>query len=217
MVHGNFGIYTIDTSIATCIGNGESDLSKSGEGTLVIDIGSETTDIGFVTNGNTIVKNTIEIGGKKEDDLLIKYIKKRYNILVGKNTAEKIKIEAGTAYPLSEDIEYTAGGRNLSTGLPMKFTISSSEIMKAVMPALNKISSECKKVIERIPPEYSEKLLEKGAILSGGGSLLLGMKEYMAKSLNIRTKLANMPTEIACIGAGKYLEKFDEYEKFCKR
>ena len=200
-------VFLIEEPVAAAIGAG-IDISKP-SGNLVIDIGGGTTDIAVISIGGSVVSTSIKIAGNKFDEEIIKYIKRKYNVLIGERTAEQIKIEVGCVYPREEEAKITIRGRNLNNGLPAELEIKSKEIMNILLPEAKKIVESVKSTIEKAPPELVEDISEKGIYMTGGGSLIYGIDKLIQKSTGINVMIAQDAISCVAIGTGKALDNLD--------
>ena len=206
----------IEEPVAAAIGAG-IDISKP-VGNLVIDIGGGTTDVAVISIGGSVVSTTINIAGDKFDSEIIKYVRKKYNVLIGEETAEKIKIEAGCVYPKEQKNSVIARGRNLETSLPEEVEIKSDELINVLLPSVIKIIEAVKETIEKAPPELVEDISEKGIYMTGGGSLLYGIDKLREESTGIKVMIAEDAISCVAIGTGKALDNInllDERKKKC--
>ncbi len=199
--------YLIEEPVAAAIGAG-IDISKPC-GNLVVDIGGGTTDIAVISIGGSVVSSSLKTAGDKFNKDIIKYIKKKYNILIGERTAEKIKMGIGCVYPREEDITMEARGRNLNTGLPITIKLKSSEIMVALIESAMQIVESVKSVLEKTPPELTADISDKGIYMTGGGSLLYGLDRLLEENTGINVMIAQDAISCVAIGTGKALENLD--------
>lgn len=206
--------YLIEEARAAALGSG-MDISAP-EGNMIIDIGGGSTDVAVISLGGTVVSKTIRIAGNNFDSDIIKYVKKTYNLLIGDKTAEEIKIKIGTALPLEEDESIEIKGRDLIMGLPKTVTISSEEVREAIKDSLDEILQCVKSVLEKTPPELASDIVDKGMIMTGGGSLIRNFPEMISKHTNLKVTLAENPLESVVIGAGLALDQIDVLRKIEK-
>lgn len=199
--------YVIEEPIAAAIGAG-IDISEP-NGNMIVDIGGGTTDIAVISLGGVVVSNSIKIAGDTFDDAIIKYIRKKYNILVGERTAEEIKTNIGCVYPLDEVLSISVKGRNLITGLPNTLEISSNEIIEALSEAATTIADAIHNVLERTPPELVGDIATNGIVLTGGGALMQGFDKLIESKTGIKAVIADDPTTCVAIGTGVSLESMD--------
>jgi len=203
---GAKNVMVVKSVVAAAIGAGAS-INKP-KITFIIDIGGGTTDIAAITLGGILVENSIKIGGNNFDSAIIQYLRKNYNINIGEITAENIKIQVGDALG-EEDMEVEATGQDLTTGLPIPIKVSSKEILLAIEQPLSKILEAIKKVIEQCPPESAADILENGALLTGGGSLLKNTDVLLEKELKIKVNRVENPLLIVVEGLGITLDHLD--------
>ena len=196
-------VYLEEEPKAAAIGVG-LDISKP-NGNMIIDIGGGTTDIAVLSLGGIVVSRSLKIAGNVFDNDIKEYIKNKYRLLIGDKTASTIKHEIGSVYE-SDDSKMEVRGRDLETGLPSIIEISSSEIEEALEDDIKKIVVACKSVLEETPPELSADIIENGAILTGGGSLLNGFKELLEAELKIPIFLAESPLTSVAEGTGIMLD-----------
>ena len=206
--------YLIEEARAAALGSG-MDISVP-EGNMIIDIGGGSTDVAVISLGGTVVSRTIRVAGNNFDADIIKYVKKTYNLLIGDRTAEEIKIKIGTALPLEEEETMEVKGRDLIMGLPKVVTISSEEVREAIKDSLNEILQCVKTVLEKTPPELASDIVDKGMVMTGGGSLIRNFPEMIAKHTNLKVSLAENPLESVVVGAGLALDQLDVLRKIEK-
>ena len=190
--------------MAAAIGAG-IDISKAC-GNLIVDIGGGTTDVAVISLGGTVVSTSLKVAGDDFDEAIVRYMKKKHNLLIGDRTAEDIKIKIGTTYPLIENEAMEISGRNLVTGLPKTVTVTSAETERALQGTSNQIIEAIISVLERTPPELSADILERGIMLTGGGAKLRGLEEMIEERTGINTMTAEEPTQVVAIGTGEYVE-----------
>ena len=194
----------IEEPVAAAIGAG-IDISKAC-GNMIVDIGGGTADIAVISLGGTVVSTSIKVAGDDFDEALVRYMRKKHNLLIGERTAEDIKIKIGTTYPLIENEAMEVSGRNLVTGLPKTVTVTSAETERALQGTSNQIIEAIISVLERTPPELSADILERGIMLTGGGAKLRGLEEMIEERTGINTMTAEEPTQVVAIGTGEYVE-----------
>ena len=191
-------VHLIEEPVAAAIGAG-IDISKPC-GNMIVDIGGGTSDIAVISLGGTVVNTSLKIAGDDFDEAIVRYMRKKHNLLIGERTAEDIKIKIGTTYPLIEDETLEVRGRNLVTGLPHTIQITSSEIKEALLDSVYQIVRTVKNVLEQTPPELSADIIEKGIVLTGGGALLNGLDKLLEKELKVNVKVAENP--LSCVAEG---------------
>jgi len=204
-------VYLIEEPIAAAIGVGLPIQEPAGN--MVIDVGGGTTEIAVISLAGIVFSKSIRIGGDEMDEAIINYLKKTYNLMVGERTAENIKINIGSAYPLDEELTMEVRGRDLVAGLPKTVTISSEEIREALNEAIAQILEAIRITLERTPPELSADLIERGIILAGGGSLLKGLDKLIQEETGLPVHLAEDPLTAVALGTGKVLSEIRYLKK----
>ncbi|MBI1965290.1 MAG: rod shape-determining protein [Betaproteobacteria bacterium] len=204
---GASSVYLIEEPMAAAIG---ADLPVGeATGSMVVDIGGGTTEVGVISLGGLVYKGSVRCGGDKMDEAIINYIRRNYGMLIGETTAEHIKKEIGSAFPGSEVREKEVKGRNLAEGIPRSFTISSNEILEALTEPLNQIVSTVKSALEQTPPELAADIAEKGMVLTGGGALLRDVDRLLMEETGLPVIIAEDPLTCVVRGSGKAIEKID--------
>ena len=194
----------IEEPIAAAIGAG-IDIARPC-GNMIVDIGGGTSDIAVISLGGTVVSTSIKIAGDDFDDAIVRYMRKKHNLLIGERTAEDIKIRIGSAYPRPEVETVDVRGRNLVTGLPKTITVTSKETEEALRETTGQIVEAVHGVLEKTPPELAADIADRGIVLTGGGSLLYGLEELIESKTGITTMTAEEPMTAVAIGTGKYVE-----------
>ncbi|HBU11500.1 MAG TPA: rod shape-determining protein [Clostridiales bacterium] len=197
----------IEESIAAAIGAG-IDIGAP-QGNMVLDIGGGTADTAVISLGGAVISDSIKVAGDRFDEYISRYIKKKYNMLIGERTAEEIKINIGSAFPRKEEAYMEVTGRNLISGLPKTITISSNETIEALQEPLNRIMETMHGVLERTPPELTADIAENGICMTGGGSLLYGLDRLLTERTKIPCYVAEDAVSCVAIGTGKALESLD--------
>jgi len=202
-------VYLIEEPMAAAIG---ADLPVAdATGSMVVDIGGGTTEVGVISLGGMVYSGSVRVGGDKFDEAIINYIRRNYGMLVGEMTAEMIKKEIGSAFPGSEVREMEVKGRNLAEGIPRSFTISSNEILEALTEPLNQIVSAVKTALEQTPPELGADIAEKGMVITGGGALLRDLDRLLMEETGLPVIVADDPLTCVVRGSGKALEKMEHF------
>ena len=198
-------VYLIEEPMAAAIGAGlpVSDAS----GSMVVDIGGGTTEVGVISLGGMVYKGSVRVGGDKFDEAIINYIRRNFGMLIGEQTAERIKKEIATAFPGSGVMELEITGRNLSQGIPQSFTISSNEVLEALTDALNNLVSTVKIALEKTPPELSSDIAERGIMLTGGGALLRDLDRLLSEETGLPVLIAEEPLTCVARGCGIALDQ----------
>ena len=197
-------VHLIEEPGAAAIGAG-IDISKAC-GNMIVDVGGGTSDIAVISLGGTVVNTSIKIAGDDFDEAIVRYMRKKHNLLIGDRTAEEIKIKIGTTYPLAEIEKLEVKGRNLVTGLPKTVLVTSSETEEALKEISGQIVEAVISVLEQTPPELSADVLDRGILLTGGGSMLRGLEELIEEKTGIHTITAEDPLKVVAVGTGQYAE-----------
>ena len=176
---------------------------------VIVDIGGGTTDIVVVSMGGIVASRSLKIAGDKLNDDILRFLREAHNIFIGENTAENIKLQIGSAYPLEKEITFQVRGRDILSGLPKELVITSEEIRKAMHRSIKQIISAIKNTIEETPPELIADLLNRGIFLVGGGSLLRGLDELISHETKLPVKIVNDPLTAVVRGCGLVLEDLD--------
>ncbi|HDP69453.1 MAG TPA: rod shape-determining protein [Actinobacteria bacterium] len=203
--------YLIEEPMAAAIGAGLPIHDPAGN--IICDIGGGTTEVAVISLGGIVCSESIRVGGDEFDEAIINHVKKENNVMIGERTAEEIKIEIGSAYPLEEEEDVEVRGRDLLTGMPKNVTLSSEEIRTAIEEPLNAVISAIKTTLERTPPELSSDIMERGLVLAGGGSLLRGLDERLRQEIGMPVYLADDPMTCVVMGSGKALEEINVLKK----
>jgi rod shape-determining protein MreB len=202
-------VYLIEEPMAAAIG---ADMPVAeATGSMVVDIGGGTTEVGVISLGGMVYSGSVRVGGDKFDEAIINYIRRNYGMLVGEMTAEMIKKEIGSAFPGSEVREMEVKGRNLAEGIPRSFTISSNEILEALTEPLNQIVSAVKTALEQTPPELGADIAEKGMVITGGGALLRDLDRLLMEETGLPVIVAEDPLTCVVRGSGRALEKMERF------
>jgi rod shape-determining protein MreB len=196
--------FPIEEPMAAAIGAGLP-ITEPGAN-VVVDIGGGTTDIAVISLGGIVVSDSIRIGGIKLDDAIVRYIKREYNLLIGEQTAEEIKIRIGSAYKLPQELSMEVRGRDLVTGLPKTVRITSEEIRNALSEPVGQIVARVKAVLEQTPPELAAEVVTRGIVLTGGGALLRGLDKLLQLETGVPVRLADDPISAVAFGTGLALD-----------
>ena len=193
----------IEEPVAAAIGAG-IDIAKPC-GNMIVDIGGGTADIAVISLGGVVVSNSIKVAGDDFDEAIVRFMRKKHNLLIGERTAEEIKINVGTVYKRPENLTMDVRGRNLVTGLPKTVTVTSEETEEALREPAYQIVDAVHNVLERTPPELAADISDRGIVLTGGGSLIQGLEELIEEKTGINTMTAEDPLTAVAIGTGKYI------------
>ena len=201
-------VFLIEEPMAAAIGAGLP--VSDATGSMVVDIGGGTTEVGVISLGGIVYSGSIRVGGDKFDEAIVNYIRRNYGMLIGETTAEKIKKEIGSAFPGSEVREMEVKGRNLAEGIPRSFTISSNEILEALTEPLNQIVSAVKIGLEQTPPELGADIADRGMMLTGGGALVRDLDRLLMEETGLPVVVAEEPLTCVARGCGMALDKMDK-------
>jgi rod shape-determining protein MreB len=182
-------------------------------GNMIVDIGGGTTEVAVISLGGLVVANSIRTGGDEMDEAIIQYAKKAYNLLIGERTAEEVKIKIGSAFPLEEEQSMGIKGRDAITGLPRTLKINSEEIREALSESVTSIVRIVTSTLEETPPELASDVVEKGIVLTGGGSLLKGLDKLLSKETGLVIQRSEDPLKDVVLGTGKYLSELDKIKR----
>jgi rod shape-determining protein MreB len=203
--------YLIEEPLAAAIG---ANVPISGpSGNMVIDIGGGTSEIAVIALGGIVVSTSLRVGGNKFDEHIATYIRKKYNLMIGERTAEEVKIQIGTALPLERELQMEVRGRDLIAGLPRTIPITSSEVMEAIEAPLQQLVAAIRLVLEQTPPELSSDIIDKGMVMSGGGSMLRNIDKLLTQVTGVPCHVAENPLNCVALGTGLALEHFDFFKK----
>ena len=202
-------VYLIEEPMAAATGAGLP--VSEATGSMVVDIGGGTTEVGVISLGGIVYKGSVRVGGDKFDEAIVNYIRRNYGMLIGEQTAEAIKKEIGSAFPGSEVKEMEVRGRNMSEGIPRSFTVSSNEMLEALTDPLNQIVSAVKIALEQTPPELGADIAERGIMLAGGGALLRDLDRLLAEETGLPVFVAEDPLTCVVSGSGMALERMDKF------
>ncbi len=204
MEAGAKDVHTIEEARAAALGAG-IDITAP-EGSMIVDIGGGSTDIAVISLGGTVVSKSIRIAGNNFDEDIVRYVKKVHNLLIGDRTAEYVKIKIGSALPLEEPEVLEVKGRDLVTGLPKTIKLSSTEVLEAIKDSLMQIVNSVKQVLEKTPPELAADIVDKGIVMTGGGSLIRNFPKLMSNYTQLPVALAENCLESVVIGTGMALD-----------
>lgn len=198
-------VFLVEEPLAAAIGAG-IDIAQP-NGNMIVDIGGGTTDIAVISLGGIVESTSIKIAGDKFDEAIVKYIRRKHNVMIGERTAEEIKIQIGCVYPRTEEISMEIKGRCLMTGLPRTFTVTSTEVLEAFEEVTTSIVEAVHTVLERTPPELTGDISTNGIVMTGGGALIWGFDKLIAAKTGIPTYVADEAISCVAYGTGKCLEQ----------
>ena len=199
--------YLIEEPMAAAIG-AELPVQEP-TGSMIVDVGGGTTEVAVVSLGGIVTSQSIRIGGDEFDEALIAHVKKEYNVMIGERTAEEIKMEIGSAYPMADEEDAEIRGRDLLTGLPRTIVLSSEEIRIAIEEPVLQMVAAVKATLEKTPPELASDLMDRGIVLTGGGALLKNLDERLRQETNMPVHITEDPLTCVVLGSGKALEEIN--------
>ncbi|MDR1000396.1 MAG: rod shape-determining protein MreB [Clostridiales bacterium] len=197
-------VFIIEEPIAAAIGAG-IDIARAC-GSMLVDIGGGTTDVAVISLGGTVVSTSLKVAGDNFDDAIVRYMRKKHNLLIGERTAEDMKIQIGTANKLPVPLTMNVRGRNLITGLPKVLEVTSDEMQEALSESVTNIIEAVHMVLEQTPPELASDISDRGIVMTGGGSLLNGLDKLIKEKTGINAIIAENAISCVAIGTGKYIE-----------
>ncbi len=203
--------YLIEEPMAAAIG---SNLPISdAAGNMIVDIGGGTTEVAVIALGGIVVSKSIRVAGDEMDEAIVNHCRKNYNLLIGERTAEDIKIEVGSAFPQENETSVQVRGRDLVTGLPKTFTLTSAEVRDALLEPVNTIVDAIRLTLEKTPPELASDIVDRGIVMAGGGSLLRDLDKYIAQETDMSVFVVDDPLSSVCYGTGKVLDELETLKK----
>ena len=200
-------VYLVEQAMAAAIGAGLPITEACGN--MVVDIGGGTTEIAVISLSGIVFSRSVRVAGNEMDEAIMHYLKRKYNLLIGERTAEQIKVEVGSAYPLEKPTTMEIKGRNLIEGVPKTLTISDGEIREALSECVSTIINAIRVALERTPPELSADISDRGIVLTGGGALLKNLDKRISEETGLPVSLADDPLACVALGTGKMLSDFD--------
>jgi rod shape-determining protein MreB and related proteins len=199
--------YLIEEPMAAAIG-ANLPISEPA-GSMIVDIGGGTTEVAVLALGGIVVSKSVRVAGNEMDEAIVAHCRKNYNLLIGERTAEEIKIEIGSAYPLEEERSMEVRGRDLVTGLPKTFTITSAEVREAISDPIATVVDAIRMTLEKTPPELAADIMDRGIVMAGGGSLLHGLDKYISQETDMSVFVVDDPLSCVAYGTGKVLEEIE--------
>jgi len=200
-------VQLIEETIAAAIGAGIP--IEEPVGNMVVDVGGGTSEVAVISLGGIVVFESVRIGGYDLDEAIMNYVKQRHGVTVGQQTAERLKFEIGSAWPMEDDLSAEVKGRHLVSGLPKTVVITSEEVRQALEEPLRVIIETIKATLERTPPELAADIAQRGIMLAGGGCLLQGFEDRVRAETKMSAYLADSPLTCVVLGSGRSLEEFD--------
>jgi len=197
-------VYLVEEPMAAALGAGLPIMEPSGS--MIVDIGGGTTEVAVISLAGIVVSHSVRVGGDKMDEAIAQYVRRKYNLFIGERTAEKIKLSLGNAYPVDEEKTMEIKGRDLLSGIPKTYEISSSEVREALSDPLQQIIDVIKTTLEKTPPELASDIVDKGIILTGGGALLKNIDVLIRNAVNLPIVIVDDPLTAVVMGSGKLLD-----------
>jgi rod shape-determining protein MreB len=204
-------VYLVEEAMAAAIGAGMP--IEEASGNMVVDIGGGTTEIAVISLAGIVYSKAIRVAGNEMDEAIIQYIKKTYNLLIGERTAEQIKMQLGSAFPLEDRLTMEIKGRHLIEGVPKTLTISDEEVREALAETVNVIVDAVHVALEATPPELSADIVDRGIVVTGGGALLKNLDKRLREETGLPVAMAEDPLSTVVLGAGKMLSNFELLRK----
>jgi len=204
-------VYLVAEPIAAAVGVGLPVDTPAGN--MVIDVGGGTTEIAVIALSGIVCNSSIRVGGDEMDDAIVQYVKKTYNLMIGEQTAEIIKIKIGSAFALPEETEMEVRGIDLVAGIPKTIKVGSAEMREALKEPVALIIEALRSALEKTPPELAADIVDKGIVMTGGGSLLRGLDALLREDTNLPISVVSNPLECVVLGTGKILDEIEHYEK----
>ncbi|MGA1847531.1 rod shape-determining protein [Deferribacter abyssi] len=204
-------VYLIEEPMAAAIGAGLPIQEPTGN--MIVDIGGGTTEVAVISLSGIVYANSVRVGGDEMDEAIVNYIKRKYNLLIGTNAAEQIKMKIGSAFKTEEEMSVEIKGRDLVTGIPKTIEITDDEVREALNDAVSKIVDAVKIALEKTPPELAADIVDKGIVLTGGGALLKGLDKRLSEETGLPIIVSDDPLTAVALGSGKVLEELDLLRK----
>ena len=208
-------VYLVEQAMMAAIGAGLPITEPSGN--MIVDIGGGTSDVAVISLAGAVYSRSLKVAGNELDEAIINFLKRRYNLLIGERTAEEIKLELGSAYPLKEELSMEIKGRDLVKGVPKNLTITDSEVREALAEPIAAIVEAVRQALERTPPELSADIMDKGIVLSGGGALIRNLDQLLREETGLPVVQADDPLCSVVLGTGRVLENMDLLRKVSLR
>lgn len=206
--------YLIEEPMAAAIGAGLPVSEPTGS--MIVDIGGGTSEVAVISLGGIVTSQSVRVGGDELDEAIVNYVKREYKLMIGQQTAEEVKLEIGSAFPLKEEVQAEIRGRDLVTGLPKTIVLTNDEVQRALAEPVGAIIDSIRVTLDQTPPELASDIMDRGIMLAGGGSLLKGFPERLREETQIPTHLAESPLTCVAIGSGRSLEEFEAIHRTTK-
>jgi rod shape-determining protein MreB len=183
---------------------------------MIVDVGGGTSEVAVISLGGIVVSVSMRVGGDEMDEAIISHVKREYKLLIGNQTAEEIKLEVGSAFPMKDEVQAEVRGRDMLTGLPKTVIISSEEIRDALEEPVGQIVDAIKSTLDKTPPELAADIMDRGIVLAGGGALLNGLDERLRHETQMPVQLAESPLTCVAVGSGRSLELLEVMQRSSK-
>jgi rod shape-determining protein MreB len=175
---------------------------------MIVDIGGGTTEVAVISLNDIVINRTVRVGGMKIDEVIANHIRRKYGLMIGDATAEEVKIQVGSALPLDQELSMEVRGRDQVTGLPKSITVHTNEIVEAIADPLSAIVEAVRAVLEETPPELASDIMDRGMVMTGGGSLLRNVDQLLTRVTEVPCHVAEYPLYCVAVGTGKALENY---------
>jgi rod shape-determining protein MreB len=206
--------YLIEEPMAAAIGAGLPVSDPTGS--MIVDIGGGTTEVAVISLGGIVVSQSIRVGGDEMDEAIMNHLRKEYKLLIGQQTAEEVKLEIGSAWPLAEELQAEVRGRDMLTGLPKTVVLGSEDVRRALDEPVSQIIDAIRGTLDKTPPELSADIMDRGIVLAGGGALLTGLDQRLRSETHMPVHVAESPLTCVAVGSGRSLEEFEAIHRSAK-
>jgi rod shape-determining protein MreB len=206
--------YLIEEPMAAAIGAGLPVSDPTGN--MIVDIGGGTTEVAVISLGGIVVSQSIRVGGDEMDEAIVNHLRKEYKLLIGQQTAEEVKLEIGSAWPLPEEIQAEVRGRDMLSGLPKTVVLGSEDVRRALDEPVTQIIDAIRGTLDKTPPELAADIMDRGIVLAGGGALLAGLDERLRHETHMPVHVAESPLTCVAVGSGRSLEEFEAIHRSAK-
>ncbi|MCL4289329.1 MAG: rod shape-determining protein [Thermoleophilia bacterium] len=206
--------YLIEEPMAAAIGAGLPVSDPTGS--MIVDIGGGTTEVAVISLGGIVVSQSIRVGGDEMDEAITSHLRKEYKLLIGLQTSEEVKLEIGSAWPLTEELQAEVRGRDMLTGLPKTVAIGSEDVRRALDEPVTQIIDAIRGTLDKTPPELSADIMDRGVVLAGGGALLMGLDQRLRSETHMPVHVAESPLTCVAVGSGRSLEEFEAIHRSAK-
>jgi rod shape-determining protein MreB and related proteins len=206
--------YLIEEPMAAAIGAGLPVSDPTGN--MIVDIGGGTTEVAVISLGGIVVSQSIRVGGDEMDEAIVNHLRKEYKLLIGQQTAEEVKLETGSAWPLPEEVQAEVRGRDMLTGLPKTVVLGSEDVRRALDEPVTQIIDAIRGTLDKTPPELAADIMDRGIVLAGGGALLAGLDERLRHETHMPVHVAESPLTCVAVGSGRSLEEFEAIHRSAK-